>query len=118
VTVPITIRCECGHALSTPWGERAECERCGRAYDTEQIPRSDVALVEAVQRRFRHYAWFGLLFVIAVTVLAFAAGGLVWAGFAFPTAGLVWYRFIRPFWRRRYLAAVRALPSWDLRAVE
>ena len=35
---PITLTCECGEKHDLPYGERWECESCGRIWDTEPDP--------------------------------------------------------------------------------
>src|SRR5437870_2590340 len=38
---PITIRCECGESRDVAYGELWRCERCGRSWNTQQIPAEE-----------------------------------------------------------------------------
>ena len=38
---PITITCDCGALGYVPYGERWQCEKCGKTWDTSQIPRAE-----------------------------------------------------------------------------
>src|SRR2546421_143674 len=61
---PITVKCECGESKEVPYGERWQCERCGRAWDTKQIPAAEY---DGLLRRMRRYR---LEAVVIGTVLA------------------------------------------------
>src|SRR5437879_12869834 len=49
---PITIKCECGESRQVAYGERWRCERCGRSWDTTQIPAAEY---DGLLRRMRRY---------------------------------------------------------------
>src|SRR5436190_11866917 len=50
---PIKIDCECGEGRSVPYGESWTCERCGRRWDTRQIPEAEYFGRLRRMRRFR-----------------------------------------------------------------
>src|SRR3954469_23378455 len=50
---PIAVTCECGEKRDLRYGEAWTCERCGRRWDTNQIPREDYEAVRRTQLRFR-----------------------------------------------------------------
>src|SRR3954467_3737574 len=50
---PIAVTCECGEKRDLAYGEAWTCERCGRRWDTNQIPREDYAAIRRTQLRFR-----------------------------------------------------------------
>ena len=49
---PITIKCECGETEEVAYGERWRCERCGRSWNTQQIPAEEY---EGLLRRMRRH---------------------------------------------------------------
>ena len=51
----ITIRCDCGDVGYAAYGERWVCPRCGRAWNTAQIPAEEYWGVMRDQRRDRHH---------------------------------------------------------------
>ena len=42
---PIAVTCECGEKHDAAYGEVWACERCGRRWDTNQIPRAQYEVV-------------------------------------------------------------------------
>ena len=50
---PISVTCECGVKHDLAYGEAWTCERCGRRWDTKQIPREQYEVVRRTQLRFR-----------------------------------------------------------------
>ena len=49
---PITIKCECGETEEVAYGERWRCERCGRSWNTQNIPAEEY---EGLLRRMRRH---------------------------------------------------------------
>src|SRR5256884_2034199 len=48
---PITINCECGEKRDVAYGERWQCEKCGRSWNTAQIPAEEYEqLLRSVRR--------------------------------------------------------------------
>jgi lysylphosphatidylglycerol synthetase-like protein (DUF2156 family) len=110
---PITISCECGEKRDVAYGERWQCETCGRAWNTQQIPAEEYEnLLRGVRRR-------------KLEALGTAAGGaavliplvaLVSARFIalVPLAMAVWLFVFLPAWRRRYRRTASSAPRWNL----
>lgn len=112
---PITVTCECGARRDLEYGERWSCERCGRAWDTRQVPRAEYELVRRTQLRYRALpVAVGLL--VAALAIFFTLTGNVFSVFVLlPLALTLWFVFIRPVHRRRYRRAIAGLPRWELR---
>jgi hypothetical protein len=111
---PIAVTCECGEKHDVRYGETWTCERCGRRWDTRQIPREDYDAIRRTQLRFR-----ALPVAVGVVVVALAAfftltGQIISVFFLLPVALLGWFVFLRPVHRRRYRAAIAELPRWNL----
>src|SRR5919202_1904661 len=111
---PIAVTCECGEKHDVRYGEAWTCERCGRRWDTNQIPREDYEIIRRTQLRFR-----ALPVAVGVVVVALAAfftltGQIISVFFLLPVALLGWFVFLRPVHRRRYRRAIAELPRWEL----
>jgi hypothetical protein len=110
---PITISCECGETRDVAYGERWRCERCGRSWNTQQIPAEEY---EGLLRRIRRHR----LEVLAVAAIAAAVLipliVVVSSGFIYlvPMVMAAWLFLILPFWRRRYHRTARDAPRWEL----
>jgi hypothetical protein len=115
VSIPLTLRCECGEILSATAGEAVTCA-CGRRYETSSIPGQSVARVHATQVRLRLYARIGLIVVIAFGILGFFAAGLPGVAGAAGLSAIIWWRIVAPLLRRRHAAELSDLPSWELEA--
>jgi len=112
---PIAVTCECGEKRDLRYGEEWVCEKCGRRWDTRQIPAEQYETIRRTQLRFRV-----LPVVYGLTVLALAAfftltGNIFSVFVLLPLALMIWFYFVRPFHRRRYRRAVAELPRWELR---
>ena len=113
---PITLTCECGEKRDLPYGERWTCERCGRTWDTSRIPREQYEQIKRLSLRFRALPiGFGSL-VAAIAIFFTLTGNIFSVFFLLPVALTTWFVFLRPVHRRRYRAAVKGLPRWELRA--
>lgn len=115
MSIPLTIRCECGETLSVTLGSQATCS-CGRRYDTSSMPRESFARVRASQVKMRLYTRIGFIFVVAFTVVGWLVEGLAGAALAGPAAGLIWFRLVQPRFKRRQAEDLAALPTWKLEA--
>jgi hypothetical protein len=115
MSIPLTIRCECGAVLPAKAGETVACT-CGRNYDTSTIPGSSVARVRATQVKLRFYARIGLIVVIVFGVLGFLWLGLPGVALAASLSALVWWKVVAPQLRRRHAEELADLPSWSLEA--
>src|SRR4051794_19590700 len=111
---PIAVTCECGEKRDLRYGEAWTCERCGRRWDTNQIPREDYEAVRRTQLRFRVLpVLFGVL-VASVALFFILTRNTFSVFFLLPVALSVWFVFVRPVHRRRYRAAIADLPRWEL----
>jgi hypothetical protein len=111
---PISVKCECGEKRDVPYGDTWTCERCGRRWDTNQIPREDYDAIRRTQLRFRALpAAFGVL-IASVALFFILTHNVFSVFFLLPVALGVWFVFLRPVHRRRYRAAIADLPRWEL----
>jgi hypothetical protein len=111
---PITINCECGEQRSVPFGETWTCERCGRRWDTQQIPAHEYLARVRRMRRF-HLELFGLLAVgiaVFVPLIVFVNTSVLFLALFVSFAFIAFYM---PFWRRRLRRAAADAPKWELR---
>jgi hypothetical protein len=110
---PITIRCECGQTRDVAYGERWQCEACGRSWNTRQIPAEEY---EGLLRRIRRHQFEAIaaaavsaaVMVPLIVVISSRFIALV------PVVMAVWLFMFLPFWRRRYHRSARAAPRWEL----
>jgi Flp pilus assembly protein TadB len=110
---PITIRCDCGETRQVPYGERWECEGCGKRWNTAQIPADEYHGILREMRRFRLSA-IGFAVVIAVVFVASAVLVSQSLFLLLPVVLTGWYIFYMPLWRRRVRRRARSLPTWQL----
>ena len=112
---PISVSCECGEKRDLLYGEDWTCEKCGRHWDTNQIPREQYGAIRKTQLRFRVLpVLYGLL--VAGGAIFFTLTGNIFSVIVLlPFSMLLWFYFIRPFHRRRYRRAIAELPKWQLR---
>jgi hypothetical protein len=111
--LPITIECECGERREVPYGERWECERCGRRWNTQQIPAEEY---EGLLRRMRRFRLEVLAFALIAAAVLVPLIVFVNASFIFltPIAAAFWLFLYLPAWRRRARRAARDAPRWEL----
>jgi hypothetical protein len=110
---PITITCECGERRDVAYGERWRCEKCGRTWNTAQIPADEYEqLLRSVRRHKLEVLGLGgavaailvpLIVVVSATFIAIV-----------PVAMMLWLLVFLPTWRRRYRRTARAAPRWQL----
>jgi len=110
---PITITCECGEAKEVAYGERWQCERCGRSWNTQNIPAEEY---EGLLRRMRRHklevlAVGGLLAAILVPLIVVVSPRFI---AVVPMVMAIWLFVFLPFWRRRYRRTARGAPRWEL----
>ena len=110
---PITIECECGERREIPYGERWTCERCGRRWNTQQIPPEEYEGLLRSMRRFRfEVLGFALLAAaVLVPLIVFVNAAFI---FLAPMAAAVWLFLYLPNWRRRSRQAAAQAPRWEL----
>jgi hypothetical protein len=110
---PITVTCKCGDVRHVPYGETWPCERCGRRWNTSQIP-ADVYW--GIMREMRNYR----LIVIGIALALGAGFGLLAFLVAerlillLPVVLAFWLVWFMPWWRRKIRRRVRSLPTWQL----
>jgi hypothetical protein len=111
---PITVRCDCAEVAYVPYGERWECPRCGRRWNTGQIPAEEYWGIIREMRRYR----LNLLSLTVAVAVVLGGLGLFWGARAFPIVPVIlgfWLLVYMPRWRRRVRARARSLPTWRLR---
>jgi hypothetical protein len=112
---PITVDCECGERRDLRYGETWRCERCGRTWDTSDIPREQYEVIRRTQLRFRMLP-IALGLLVATAALFFVLTGNFFSLFILlPLSTMVWFFFLRPAHRKRYRRAIADLPRWELR---
>jgi hypothetical protein len=113
----ITVTCECGESRRLRYGERWQCEGCGRRFDTSKIPLDEYTAIRQTQLRYRMIPLIsGLLLLVAVIVF-FLTGRIFGAIIAVPFLIASWGMFGRPFFRARYRRALsKNLPTWEIKA--
>ena len=110
---PITVTCDCGTGASLAYGERWTCERCGRSWNTQQIPAEDY---EGLLRRMRRHkievlAAAAMAAAVLVPLIVFVSGRFI---AVVPMAMAAWLFLFMPYWRRRYRRSARGSPRWEL----
>jgi hypothetical protein len=110
---PITIACECGETHEVPYGERWECERCGRRWNTQQIPADEYdGLLRRMRRvRFEALGLAALLAAVLVPLIVLVDPAFI---FVVPVIAAVWLFLYLPFWRRKVRRAASETPRWEL----
>lgn len=111
---PITISCDCGESKEVQYGERWECEHCGRVWDTRQIPAEEYDGLLRRMRRVRLEAFViaGLVAAVVIPLIVFVNTAII---LLVPGVAAIWLFFYLPFWRRRARRAARQSPNWELR---
>jgi hypothetical protein len=111
---PITITCECGERRDLAYGERWQCEKCGRTWNTNRIPMEQYDQVRRVQLRLR-WLMLGQCTVALVILLVFIAIGK-WVGGVLLVAisTITWRMYVWPRQKRRYFEAIDKRPSWEI----
>jgi hypothetical protein len=112
---PIAVTCECGEKRDLRYGETWSCERCGKRWNTRQIPAEQYQLIRRTQLRFRLLPVVYGLIVAAAAIFFTLTGNLFSVFVLLPLAMMAWFIFVRPAHRRRYRRAIAELPRWELR---
>jgi hypothetical protein len=110
----ITLTCKCGERNYLRYGERWTCDKCGRTWNTRQIPLESYAKIRRTQMRYRRIpiaiSVLALICVIAFIIMGQAFGGLVVVAFG----ATAWSMFARPLHKKRFRRAIADLPSWEI----
>jgi len=110
---PITIKCECGETKEVAYGERWRCGRCGRSWNTQNIPAEEY---EGLLRRVRRHklealAAGGLTAAVLVPLIVVVSARFI---AVVPIVMALWLFVFLPFWRRRYRRTAHGAPRWEL----
>jgi hypothetical protein len=110
---PITISCECGEKRDVAYGERWQCETCGRSWNTQQIPAEEY---ESLLRRMRRRKLEAIGTAVGGAVVLIPLVAFVSARFIalVPLAMAGWLFVFLPAWRRRYRSTAGTSPRWHL----
>jgi hypothetical protein len=110
---PITIKCECGEKRDVAYGDRWECETCGRAWNTQQIPAEEYDnLLRGVRRRKLEALGSAVAgAVVLIPLVAFVSTRFI---ALVPLAMAGWLFGFLPAWRRRYRETAATAPRWEL----
>jgi hypothetical protein len=111
---PISVSCECGERRDLRYGETWACERCGRQWDTRQIPAEEYESIRRLQWRFRVLPVALGVTVAAIAIVFTLTGNIFGVFLLLPLAMMSWFIFVRPMHRRRYQRAIADLPRWEL----
>lgn len=110
---PITIRCDCGDVRPVHYGDRWTCARCGKTWNTAQIPAEEYWETMRALRRYRLLVWGVTLVVLAIVVpLSLLIAFQVFV-FAILVLG-AFYFYLLPRWRGKVLDQIRDRPTWKL----
>ena len=110
----ITLKCDCGEQQQLQYGERWQCEGCGRTWDTLRIPAADYFAVRRIRRRFLVIPVV-MLVAVAATVVLFILLGRAYGVILGPAALAMWTMYGRPIHRRRLRRALDSVPEWKIR---
>jgi hypothetical protein len=110
---PITITCECGDKKRVAYGERWRCERCGRSWNTQQIPAEAYEKLLRRMRRHKLEVLVAATIAAAVLIPLIVVGGPRFIGLV-PAAMAIWLFVFLPYWRRRYRRTAHDAPRWEL----
>jgi Flp pilus assembly protein TadB len=110
---PITITCDCGERKNVAYGDRWTCDRCGRSWNTQQIPAEQYEDLLRRMRRHKLEAIGAGAIIAAVLVALIVAGGTRFI-LLVPVVMAAWLFLFLPFWRRRYRRTAHETPRWQL----
>ena len=110
----ITVRCDCGQVGYVDYGRIWTCGKCGRGWNTGQIPADEYWGIMRETRRFRIAAAAMALscFVPVVALIPFLGVRIL---ILLPILMAFWFMFYMPRWRRRVRQHARSLQRWKLR---
>ena len=109
----ITVACDCGDVGYVAYGERWVCPKCGRTWNTAQIPANEYWGIMRDMRRMRVSAIVTALAVV-VPIAALAAVAGIRIMLLLPVVMSFWFLFYMPRWRRRVREQARSLRRWKL----
>ena len=110
----ITVRCDCGDVGYVAYGERWVCGKCGRAWNTAQIPAEEYWGIMRDMRRLRiNVIFMALALTVPVVALIPLLGTRIMI--LLPLLMGFWFILYMPRWRRRVREQARSLQKWKLR---
>lgn len=113
----ITVTCECGQRRELRYGERWQCEGCGRRFDTGKIPLEDYAAIRRTQVRYRMIPLISGVVLLIGDVAFYLSGRTYGALIAVPFLLASWVMFGRPFFRSRYRRKLsQNMPTWSIKS--
>jgi hypothetical protein len=110
---PIHVTCDCGNERDLRYGDRWECEQCGRTWNTEQIPAGEYQGLVSDLRRLRVGAMVAAGGAVAAVLLLayFVSPGALFIG---PILLALAAILLGPVWKSRVRRIVAARPRWEL----
>jgi hypothetical protein len=111
---PVTVACDCGEMQHVPYGETWQCERCGRRWNTNQIPADEYWGLLREMRRLRVSVIgiaLGLALVFGLLALLVSESLIL----LLPVVLSFWFILFMPWWRRLVRQRARSSPKWKLR---
>jgi hypothetical protein len=115
MSIPLTLRCECGEVISAHAGDVVTCT-CERRYDTSALPGPSIAHVRATQARLRLYARLGAIIVVLFGLIGFYFARLPGVAGAASISAILWWKVVAPALRRKHMDDVTDLPTWNVEA--
>jgi hypothetical protein len=112
----IKVTCECGEVRSLHYGERWQCEKCARRYDTSRIPIAEYNAVRDAHRRRMLIPLAVALIVLVGAAALVITGRPLAAVIIVPGLGYIWAQWIRPARRDKQRAELADLPRWEIKA--
>ena len=110
----ITVRCDCGGIGYVPYNQRWPCPKCGRTWNTGQIPAEEYWGIMREMRRLRlSVMGTALALVVPIAALVPLAGLRILV--LLPLVMSFWFMFYMPRWRRRVRERSKTLSKWQLR---
>ena len=88
MSVPLTVRCDCGHASEAQLGEQITCV-CGRRYDTSQISNDSYVDLRRMANRQRLYIRLGIVLAIGIGLITYLFFGIKGPALSVPLLALV-----------------------------
>jgi hypothetical protein len=112
---PITITCDCGAVKDLGYGERWQCEECGKTWDTAQIPQGEYDALLRGLKRYRLLVLLPPALLAAILVPLAVLSGVQFAFLLFVLA-MSYALLVVPQLRRRAAARMReSTKRWKLR---
>ena len=109
----ITVRCDCGDVGYVAHGERWQCDKCRRTWNTAQIPADEYWGIMRDMRRLRITVIATALgLTVPIVALALILGLRLLL--LLPVLMSFWFLFYMPRWRRQVREQARNLRRWKL----